>query len=260
MDMLGRSDLTLHDSTEGNVVGSDVMRLKVEVEKAAKTVAFKWPNVVSADDMEQELYLFLLERPNVIEKLLTEFDDKNRLNAIVQIGHQIASKEREDYEVFSGNFRYSVDEVRGILEDRALHDEDPSLGSNWSIAEDFISKGGEFEDAVLNKSSSEMDLRRGFGRLLKQNPKYADIIRRRYLDSESFEEAVDRMRLMRALTALTTEMNRSFKQQQKDHDGPGSRKPVTATAAHYKSKRNWNDDSPEAVNRLIAQSKVSASR
>jgi hypothetical protein len=101
-------------------------------------------------------------------------------------------------------------------------------------------------------------LRRGFGRLLKQNAKYADIIRRRYLDSESFEDATDRKRLERALTALSTEMNRSFKQHQREHDGPGSRKPVSATAAHYKSKANWDDESTEAVERLMAQAKVTA--
>jgi hypothetical protein len=246
---------------EGNVVGSDVLRLKVEVEKAAKTVAFKWPNVVSEEDMEQELYLFLLERPGVIEKLLAEFDDKNRLNAVVALGHQIASKERDDYEVFSGNFRYSVNEVKGLLEDRALHHESPELGSNWSVSEDFI-QGGEFEDTVLNKLASETDLRRGLKMLAAKNSNYAEIIQRRYLRDEVIpqSETGARDRLTRALTALTTEMNRSFKQQQKDHDGPGSRKPVTAQQAHYKSKANWDDESGEAVNRLIAQAKVSASR
>jgi hypothetical protein len=239
-------------------VGTRIEELADLIGKAAKTVAFKWPNVVSEDDIKQELYLHLLESPGSVEKLLNEFSDKDRLNAIVAIGHKIANKERDAYDIFSGNFRYSVDEVRHILEEGALQDEDPSLGSNWTIADDYISKGGEFEDAVLNRSSYEIDLRRGFGRLLKQNAKYADIIRRRYLDSESFEDATDRKRLERALTALSTEMNRSFKQHQREHDGPGSRKPVSATAAHYKSKANWDDESTEAVERLMAQAKVTA--
>lgn len=236
----------------------DVMRLKSEVEKAAKTVAFKWPNVVSEDDMQQGLYLFLLERPGVVEKLLTEFDDKNRLNAVVAIGHQIAGKERDDYEVFSGNFRYSVNEVKSLLEDRALHHESPELGSNWSVSKDFI-QGGEFEDKVINKVASETDLRRGMKMLAAKNSKYAEVIERRYLRDEVIpqEESAEYKRLIRALTALTTEMNKSFKQHQKDHDGPGSRKPVPAQKAHYKSKQNWDDESSEAVNRLIAQAKVS---
>ncbi len=243
---------------EGTV---DVMRLKVEVEKAAKTVAFKWPNVVSADDMEQELYLHLLESPGSVEKLLNEFNDKDRLNAVVAIGHKIAGKERDDYEVFSGNFRYSVNEVKTLLEDRALHHESPELGSNWSVSEDFI-QGGEFEDKVINKLASETDLRKGMKMLRAKNSKYAELVTRRYLlgeiPSENTPEAARaRDTLSRALTALTKEMNRSFKEQQRDHDGPGSRKPVSAQKAHYKSKQNWDDESSEAVNRLIAQAKVS---
>jgi hypothetical protein len=256
MVILGRSDLTLPDTTKGN--GVDISVLAEDIKKAARTVSFQWPTVVDADDLEQDIYVHLLERKGSLEKLLTEFDGRNRLNAIIAIGHQIASQERDAYDIFSGNFRYSVDEVRRILEERALHDEDPSLGSNWTISDDYISKGGEFEDAVLNRSSCEIDLLRGFGRLLKQNSKYAEIIRRRYLLSESFSDGADRKQLNRALTALTSEMNRSFKQQQREHDGPGSRKPVSAAAAHYKSKANWDDESSEAVERLMAQAKVSA--
>jgi hypothetical protein len=158
----------------------------------------------------------------------------------VQIGHQIASKERADYDVFSGNFRYSVDEVRGLLEGRVLHQSNPALGSNWSIAEDFI-KGGEFEDAVLTKLSSETDLLRGMQRLVKLNYPYAEIIGRRYLTDESLAEAVDRMRLMRALTALTTQMNRSFKQQHAERPGgPGTRKAMSREWAYKSSSSDWD--------------------
>ncbi len=243
-------------------VGTRIEELADLIGKAAKTVAFKWPNVVSEDDIQQELYLFLLERPGVIEKLLSEFDDKNRLNAVVALGHQIASKERDDYEVFSGNFRYSVNEVKVLLEDRALHHESPELGSNWSVSEDFI-QGGEFEDKVLNKLASETDLRNGMKMLRVKNSKYAELVTRRYLlgeipSEDTPEAARTRDSLSRALTALTKEMNRSFKQQQREHDGPGSRKPVSAAAAHYKSKANWDDESSEAVERLMAQAKATA--
>ncbi len=241
---------------EGTV---DVMRLKVEVEKAAKTVAFKWPNVVSAEDMEQELYLHLLESPGSVEKLLNEFNDKDRLNAVVAIGHKIAGKEREDYEVFSGNFRYSVDEVKRLLVERGLLDEDHELGSSWSSKE--LISGGEFADLVNTKVSADVDLKRGMAALRKSNSKYAEAIEGRYKEEEKKKstqpERTERYVLSRALTALTKEMNRSFKEQQRDHDGPGSRKPVSAQKAHYKSKQNWDDESSEAVNRLIAQAKVS---
>lgn len=218
---------------------SNILDMHDTIKKAAKTVAFEWPGIVDEDDIEQALNLHLLERPSSIEKLLLEFDDKQRLNAIIQIGHQIAKQERIDYEHFSGNFRYCVDEVRHFLEDRALKNDDPELGSNWSVSDNFID-GGEFEDAVLTKSASEIDLERGMSRLRKQNAKYADIITLRYLNEIPTAE-LDRKQLSRALSALTNEMNRSYKQQLRDRDeGPGTRPHMSRSAAYQESRKVYD--------------------
>ncbi len=224
-------------------MGTNVLLLENEVRKAAKSVAHQWPGIVEQDDLEQGIFLRLLDSPGSVDKLLNEFDDRNRLNAIIQIGHQIAAQERTDYEVFSGNFRYSVNEVKRLLEDRALHNDTPELDSNWSVAEDFVSKGGDFSDTVLNKSSSETDLRRGMKRLRERNSKYAEVIERRYLRDENIPESESgaRAALTRALTALTTEMNRSFKQQGAARiDGPGSRKVVHRRASQVKSSQQYD--------------------
>ncbi len=221
-------------------MGTNVLLLENEVRKAAKSVAHQWPGIVEQDDLEHDIFLRLLGSPGSVDKLLNEFDDRNRLNAIIQIGHQIAAQERTDYEVFSGNFRYSVNEVKRLLEDRALHNDTPELDSNWSVAEDFVSKGSEFPDTVLNKSSQETDLRRGMKRLRERNSKYAEVIERRYLRSEVLEAGPERTQLHRALTALTTEMNRSFKQQKRQHLGPGSRKAMSNAAAYVKSNQQYS--------------------
>lgn len=222
MVLLGRSDLTMN-----NISG-----LSKEIGKAAKTVAMQWPTVVEQDDLEQDIYLHLLESPGSVEKLLNDFDDKNRLNAIIAIGHKIANKERVDYEVFSGNFRYSVNEVKKLLEKQT------------------------FKDASLSRTSTSGDLIEGMRRLRDSTPQYAEIIQRRYAQGEQITSNADLIRLGRATESLTTEMNRSFKSTKHD-DGPGSRKPVTATAAHYKSKQNWDDQSADAVERLQRQARVS---
>ncbi len=222
---------------------SNIMDMHDTIKKAAKTVAFEWPGVVDEADVEQSLNLHLLERPNSIDKLLNEFDEKQRLNAIIQIGHQIAKQERIDYEHFSGNFRYSVDEVRQFLEDRALMNDDPALGSNWSVSDSFID-GGEFEDVVLTKCSSEIDLERGMTRLRKQNAKYADIITMRYLNEIPTAE-LNRPTLSRALSALTNEMNRSYKQQLRDREeGPGTRRRMSRAAATAETVKAY-DGAPQ---------------
>jgi hypothetical protein len=222
---------------------SNILDMHDTIKKAAKTVAFEWPGVMDEEDVEQALNLHLLERPNSIDKLLNEFDEKQRLNAIIKIGHQIAKQERTDYEHFSGNFRYCVDEVRQFLEDRALKNDDPELGSNWSVSDNFVD-GGEFEDAVLSKSSSEIDLERGMARLRKQNAKYADIITLRYLNEIPTAE-LDRKQLSRALSALTNEMNRSYKQQLRDREeGPGTRRQMSRAAAYQESRKVY-DGAPQ---------------
>jgi hypothetical protein len=94
--------------------------------------------------------------------------------------------------------------------------------------------------------------------LASKNSRYAEVIQRRYGKEEVIpqDEPAEHKRLGRALTALTKEMNRDYKRAQQK-DGPGSRKPVTAQQARYKSKKNWDDESSEAVQRLMNQARVS---
>ena len=238
----------------------NVMDMQDEVRKAAKTVAYKWPNVVNADDMEQDIFLNLLESPESVRKLLDDFSGRARLNALISIGHKIASKERDDYDIFLGDFRYSVDEVKKILDNRALVDlyeldEETNLKSSWGA---YFSVSNEFENKVVEKVAIESDLRRAMESLASKNSRYAEVIQRRYGKEEVIpqDEPAEHKRLGRALTALTKEMNREYKRAKRT-DGPGSRKPVSATAAHYKSKQNWDDQSAEAVERLQRQARVS---
>jgi hypothetical protein len=96
-----------------------VLILKPEVVKAAKSVAYQWPGILDAEEAEQSLFLHLLESPGTIEKII-EMDKKARYRAVVGIGHQLAKKERTDYNYFKGSFKYCVDEVKGMLKSGAL--------------------------------------------------------------------------------------------------------------------------------------------
>ena len=216
-----------------------ITALDKEIRRAAKSVAFQWPGIVDQEDVEQSLWLHLLERPGSVEKILGMEDDA-RYRAIIGIGHQLASKERTDYEHFSGNFRYSVKEVKALLSSGVLKDLGPGLASSWS-GEEFYTKGGEFEDAVLTKNSMETDLLRGMAGLLKANASYYDAIRRTHLEDETSLEAVDRKRLERAQVALTTQMNRSFKRQHADRpDGPGTRRAISNSRAQRISMQQYS--------------------
>jgi hypothetical protein len=210
-----------------------VLILKPEVVKAAKSVAYQWPGILDAEEAEQSLFLHLLESPGTIEKII-EMDKKARYRAVVGIGHQLAKKERTDYNYFKGSFKYCVDEVKGMLKSGALS------GSS-----------GRF-------NGDQMDLVEALEVLRERSPQYVNAIRERYVAGVVPKEKSDEDALRRGLTALTAEMNQAHHRNhmQRD-DGPGTRKAVSRSKAHWISKGNYDDDSPEAVQRLQVQARVS---
>lgn len=212
--------------------------LTKQINRAAKSVAFQWPGIVEADDVEQSIWLRLLESPGSMDKILG-MDDAAQSRAIIGIGHQLASKERTDYEHFSGNFRYSVNEVKNLLESGILKDLGYGVKSSWST-EEYIAKGGEFADAVLSKNSMETDLRRGLRWVESVNSKYYEVIRRRYLRDEVLVDSADQRLVQRALASLTTQMNRSFKRQHAERpDGPGTRRVISNSTAGVISAQQY---------------------
>jgi hypothetical protein len=208
-------------------VGNRIEELADLIGKAAKTVAYQWPTVVDEDDIQQDIYINLLESPGSVDKLLDDFEAKDRLNAIIAIGHKIASKERLDYEVFSGNFRYSVNEVKRMLE-----------------------KGGLRGNST--KSSAFQDLHQSLDGISQE---YRECLWSKYVQNITPTSGYDKTQVSRALEALTTEMNRSFKNQ--PNAGPGSRAKISAAKARQISKTDWDDDSSEAVQRLQNQARAS---
>jgi hypothetical protein len=208
-------------------VGNRIEELADLIGKAAKTVAYQWPTVVDEDDIQQDIYINLLESPGSVDKLLDDFEAKDRLNAIIAIGHKIASKERLDYEVFSGNFRYSVNEVKRMLE-----------------------KGGLRGNST--KSSAFQDLHQSLDGISQE---YRECLWSKYVQNITPTSGYDKTQVSRALEALTTEMNRSFKNQ--PNAGPGSRTKISAAKARQVSKTDWDDDSSEAVQRLQNQARAS---
>lgn len=208
------------------------------IAKAARSVAFQWPGIVAEDDLVQDISLHLLERPNSVEKLY-EMDEGVRLKWLKTIGHQIASKERTDYEYFSGNFRYSVSEVKSLLSSGMLQELGDVLKSSWS-AEEFIARSSGFEDALLTKTSMETDLRRGLHGLASDNGTYYAVIHARYLRGEELGDS-DRKSLSRALGKLTDLMNRSFKKQHAERpDGPGTRRAISNAHAYVISSQQYS--------------------
>lgn len=189
------------------------------IKRAAKSVAFQWPGVIDADDVEQGVHVRLLESPGSVSKI-HEMEDRAQYRAIVGIGHQLASQERADYDYYKGSYRYSVVEVKKLLNDGAL-----------------LEAPEGFNEAMV-------DLELGLAELRDGKPQYWDAILSRYQDSQSttgdksYEDAV-----RRGLTALVDEMNALNRRRFAERDdGPGSRKSVSNATAGYVSSNQYEGD------------------
>lgn len=220
--------------------------LDADIRRAAKLVAFQWPGVVEEHDMVQDIYLHLLERPNEVDKLRRMEDEKSRYNIIVKKGHRIANQERKDYSYFTGNYRYSVKEVRALLISGALRDDETSPPVHRPTDE-------EYQPTVAGKSKPPVphavtDLRQGLELLGKRHIRYAEAIVRRYLYEEATETSLERTVLSRALGALAEEMNRVHRTNYVTRDdGIGTRKPVHRVKAGYISQAHWDGDAQMAI-------------
>lgn len=174
--------------------------MKAAVRKAVRSVQFQWPDVIEADDLEQELFMWVIQSPSVQAKLESG-DAKSRHGLLVRQGHRIASEARKRNLRFAAEFEYSIDDVKAIL------------------------SGKDRRHEALD------DLTEAMNSLRETTPQYAEIIARKYAGEELTGRA-DTNRLYRAHIALTDEMNSIVRQKFDAYtDGPGSRTVVSNAAA-----------------------------
>lgn len=168
--------------TEGSGVNY-IETVLPDIKKAAQRVAKKWPQVTTEEDLFQDLTLHFLERPGSLEKLAHLTADK-RLARLVAIGHEKASASRDDLEQFSGQFNYSVEEVRKLL------------------------LKGAILHSVSRHEAASADVQTSMVLLKKRNQDYWSVLVDRYVNGGATERALKDI-LSRATESLTTLMNRA---------------------------------------------------
>ena len=117
-----------------------VIGLKDAVRKTAQQAETRWNKLLDADDIEQELWMFILERP-ATQDYLRGKTAKEQINALRKTADSICSKEKLDYERFTGNFLYTPEDVRRILsrlagDERVLDDEAIDFGIGFEALEE----------------------------------------------------------------------------------------------------------------------------
>jgi len=178
------------------------------VERAAKDVARTWP-LLDWEDLRQEMWVFLLERPN---QLAERMADENPGPKLRKIAKQVATEGNSAYEFFSGQYEYGTDEVRGLLEMGVIV---------------------RPEETTLIEST---DLSSGMLALRSFNKNHFDVIVNKYVHGI---DPTHRKDVTRAIDSLTVLMNRvNLTNRYADHQGPGARKAVS----NYDAIRATSDD------------------
>ncbi|MEU4709470.1 hypothetical protein AB0G00_23835 [Nocardia salmonicida] len=181
--------------------------------KAAQWAAYSWPGVMTPEDVSQELWVWYLESPSVRAKI-AESSTLERTQLASRQAHKIISGYKEADARFSGRVEYSVEDIKNALRGKAL-------------SRELMTDLAEGMESLRDRAEGE----------------YFDAIEARYFDKIPTENVNERVRLSRALVALTEETNRLVRakfdgprriyeaaentgQHRTTGDGPGSKRRV----------------------------------
>ena len=188
-----------------------------EVRAAAKATAREWSDVIDADDMEQEMWLRLLDSSKSYVERVQALNPGERRAVLNNIGHQLGMKYRDDYDTFSGNYRYSSPEVRALLEGGALLGDEPDI------------------DSVTVR----VDLTEGVQTLAEKNSNYFAVLVNKYVHGIDPNNGSERMRLTRAIDLLTRLMNGAHRRGHSWYQGPGNRTVTTNRLAQVITTKDY---------------------
>lgn len=191
------------------------MNLFEEVEKAARSVAAEWSEVIDQEDLVQEIWLVIADRRYV--EALGNMEPAARLATLRKMGHQVAMQYRANHDWFSNQFYYSTTEVRKLLQAGRLSKERARTETEW------------------------MDLDEGWAILADRNANYSETLVQAYtLGTYDNSTGTAQKNLSRAVDALTKCMNSAHKRRHADYDdGPGSRKTLRNGYAQAKTSPEW---------------------
>lgn len=170
------------------------------IQIAARRASGNWYGLLEPEEIESELWIEILDSAATKGKLENS-DPDLLIDLLVRMAERICIKERDNYEHYSGNYRYSVNEIK-------------------EVAEQYFVRSGE--DIV----EEHLDFQVAFEKLTEGNPDYAEAVFQRYALGEVPKGGAAEVRLSRGLTKLANLMNRNFKQREYEYEnGPEARVP-----------------------------------
>lgn len=181
------------------------------VTKAASWAANTWHGLLEAEEIESELWIEILKSDATLKKV-QKADPGLLFDLLSRMAARICMKERDDYEHFTGNYRYSVNEAKFLVEEYFLRD-----------GETLMAEYIDIEVALEQMLTTDKDLEsRG-----RRPTRFYEVLYRRYALGQTASQGGDMQRQTRACTKLADLMNKNFKDREREHrDGPGTRTPM----------------------------------
>lgn len=187
--------------------------LETAVKREARLAESRWNNLISADDIEQEIWLFILETPSS-QRFLSTAEPAQVASALRTRADVICSRERIDYDHFTGNFHYTPKEVRELLD---------TLGEEYDV----------------HTADEKVDLQLGLEELGQYHEKHYDVIHQVYLLGI---EPEDHNLKPRAVDKLTELMNRKRGQRERDRTEGLGTKPKISSISEDDSTDYYKED------------------
>lgn len=180
-----------------------------KVDRAARDIAGKWPQT-TWEDLRQDMWVHLLERPNQLEQLVAAENPRDQLKKVAQ---QSANRVHSAYELFSGQYQYGADEVKELLE----------MGVITNPEETTLVESTDLATAMLM--------------LKESNRNYFDAIVDKYVHNKP---VLDRNLVSRGVIKTSEFMNRVNKSNRYvDHQGPGARQAISSAAGQAQRGTQW---------------------
>lgn len=151
------------------------------VDTVARKVQTKFVNL-DWEDIRQDIWVDMLQQNEVYDLVVMD----NPEGILYRKATRVATAASYGDEISWGAYKYSVRVVRKMLE------------------------GGFLADYDQGTLSEQEDLRVAFGQLEASNSRYANLVYERYINDIKPENRADTDALQRAVTRLTTLMNRSW--------------------------------------------------
>lgn len=197
------------------------MDIHGDVRSVAGYLGWKHSDVMEADDIEQEIWVTLLETENYISDV-ADRDRDGRREALTRIGAQAVFREKQSKALFIGAVEYGAAEIRKSVDKvfKALFvDEKPP--EHESVHKDNFLEGLEI--------------------LTERCPRYLEIIMAKYGGDN--EDPPHRRQLTRAVDALTDAMNTAHRARHVEYeDGPGTRTVISNSTAQVVKSRDYAGD------------------